>query len=258
MSKILKTSQNRSLLIVGHSHSTAIHNAASHLKRDGIVEVDCDIIQLFGRYPDFSNEENGEIVYNASLIEEISKNFDKRSTKLIAFPLYGSEYYMICFPNTTRQFDIMVPGHDKVAKDVELVPFEIVYEMAREKYKKYIGIIPYIQNKLNCEAVYILPPPPTESSTTILNHIAAQSKDIAQRYASLTSGQLYNSWLTYARAAKDICKEQNIRLFAPPARALTSDGYLQPHLVQDAVHGNIHYGAMVFQDLIDHFFDDNT
>lgn len=250
------TIQQPSILIVGHSHIMALQGGVLERQRDGKADISTDIIQLFGRDGEFSMTSDGVISADGGLAHEIKARIETDKPDLVLFPIYGSEYFVTCFPMTDRQFDIVIPNRpfQPIESGIEFVPYHAFCEIAADHYRRYIGLVSSIGEQTGCRTAYVLPPPPTHDSDFILKHLQAPGPEEAKRFKSVRSRQLLNSWLAYANVAEKICRTRNIEIVRPPETTLTSEGFLAREFAQDALHANSQYGALVFGDVVTRFF----
>ena len=58
-------------------------------------------------------------------------------------------------------------------------------------------------------------------------------------------------WRACVRALTEVCDELRIEVIMPPAKALDPDGYLAEGYIGDVIHGNIAWGRLHIESIMD-------
>jgi hypothetical protein len=138
-----------------------------------------------------------------------------------------------------------------VEEGAEIVPYRAIHEVFWRGLKNGDGrSLEAIRAATVARVVHFLPPPPKEDNEHIAkNHETLFAKDLPQRGVSSPALRL-KFWKLQSRVLMRICKELDIEVMMPPARAVDEAGFLRPEFyANDATHGNWLYGERILLEI---------
>jgi hypothetical protein len=235
----------------GHSHLGGLSDALELLEATKSSFAQSATIQLWGNYDPHYTVVDGKEVYHPELLRDIFNLIEIQKPDIIAALLFGSEYFALCFPTTHRKFDFLIPGSGQPPSEAgaEIIPYDLVFEMAYQTFRPHFGLMQHIQAVTKIPVAYLLPPPPTSQTAVIQKNLSESLRELTELYYMPSASLIYKSWCIYAAATRELCSEFGIAVVPPPREALDEQGLLRIEYVKDCLHGNAEYGAIVIEQL---------
>lgn len=229
----------------------SIHDGLKALEERSESLFGSAVLQLWGKYNPFVETVNGQEVYHPEMLKDIYDLVELHKPSLIAALLLGSEYFAFCFPGTEREFDLVVPGLDQAppADGIEIIPYDIVYEMAYNTQRPFLGLLRDVQTHTKIPVICLLPPPPAADIAVISRYLPESMRAHVSKYFMPSTMLLYKSWCISAAATRNICAEFGVETLPLPDEALNEAGLLRSEFVRDSLHGNTDYTTLVIKQL---------
>jgi hypothetical protein len=149
-------------------------------------------------------------------------------------------------------FDFIDPDNELDSQPVgQLVPYDLFMAKARYEYSSIKIITEYIRNLTDATMVHIAPPPPIGQLAEMFALRPDMNQMVAD-YGVSSAPYRLRVWRACVRALGDVCDEAGIELIMPPADALDPDGYLAEGYIGDVIHGNVAWGRLHIQQLLNY------
>ncbi len=161
---------------------------------------------------------------------------------LFAF-MHGEEYHHMSVRAYNAPYDFCLPARPDlgIAAGRQVVPLELVTQQADYFLQKAIAELYAIRSfHPNLRVVNVICPPPG---------VAGETHETDPDGAAPPHCVRLKNYLVYAQALQAATQQVGIETLLPPAEALTALGLLREEYVEDPVHGNTRYGALVVEQM---------
>lgn len=230
--------------LFGDSHAHAVLRAIA--KREGKGQpVTVSAHRLL-------KEKNGLRIGTTSFEDFLKLIGNLRRDDLVVSMIGGNQHAVYSTIQHPQRFDFFTPdADDAIEEGAEIVPYRAIHEVFWRGLKNGDGrSLEAIRAATVARVVHFLPPPPKEDNEHIAkNHETLFAKDLPQRGVSSPALRL-KFWKLQSRVLMRICKELDIEVMMPPARAVDEAGFLRPEFyANDATHGNWLYGERILREI---------
>jgi hypothetical protein len=131
----------------------------------------------------------------------------------------------------------------------QLIPYDLFMRRARSEYRSIKIVTDVLRGLTDARIVHFIPPPAIRSLQGMFDNRPDMKHLIADHGLSPAPYRL-KIWRACARALTEVCVELGIEAIMPPAKALDADGYLAEEYVGDVIHGNIAWGRLHVENLM--------
>ncbi|MDE8348878.1 MAG: GSCFA domain-containing protein, partial [Acidocella sp.] len=236
-------------VVFGHSHAKIIKNAQEK-SRDFSLTLDCNVIEMIGKYSPFSKFENGSEVYHQEFLADLEKTVrDHRPSILVAL-MSGLEIMITIRAYSIKPFYVLGDNAEieqstlsSYPQDKELLPASAIYLDYVELMRPWIKALPMVRRRFNLPVIMLSPPPPISDDESYIRYMPEEIR-LDMRRSMPPSVTRYRVWTIWMQAVKDLCVEYGVVFFPPPETTIDSkDGGLALLYHGDGLHANEHYGA---------------
>ncbi len=164
----------------------------------------------------------------------------------------GSEWWRWSLTPGPLPFDFIDPvADDGLAPICQLVPYDLFMHQARSAFQSIRFVADVVRRYTSSPLLQFAPAPPARDVATILACDTERRHFVGEHGVSPARFRL-KVWRACARAMAEICAELEVGFLMPPPRSLDEDGFLRPHLIGDAIHGNTAFGRLQIEQLCAH------
>lgn len=230
----------------GDSHSAALKRASDFARRKHAYEH-IRVVRL-------RKEKNGKSIGDAEL-SDFCREISRFGPSDFVFSLVGgNQYAVVSTVRGTLEYDFLTsPGDEELASDHgEIVPFRAIAGYIRDGVRGTIGpVLQQIRQSTAAKVFHVAPPPPKADNAFITRHFEGRFADDGLQDLGATRPELrLKCWNVQLQFLRELCKELEVGLLTPPAKAVTPEGYLKPSCyANDVTHANRRYGELVLRQI---------
>jgi hypothetical protein len=233
--------------VFGDSHSVALLRAQQYGKRTHQYE---NI-----RVNRLRKEKDGKSIGDTSLAEFCREIGLFGPEDFVFSAVGGNQYAIVSTVRPPVDYDILCSPTDQVAgENLQLVPFRALHGFIESGVQETVGpVLRTLRKSTKAQVYHLIPPPPKEDNDFIVAHAEGYFADEGLRNFGATRPELrLKCWKVQLRSLTALCQELDIITVMPPAKALTSGGFLAPEFyANDVTHANRRYGEAVFKQILD-------
>lgn len=239
------------IVIIGHSHTNAIHQAYFAGKKDYFSNLEVEFINAKNSTHKLAFASPQDEGFHTQ--KETLKSILSESNAVVA-SFFGNAHNAFGLANFPNPFEFIFGPFDDYNsnKSAKTIPRSIVKTLLNEAT---LPINYYIQSLLsmtpvNVPVFHLETPPPIKSEAHIREFAGAYSKRI--ELCGVSPPQLRKKlYRLHGEPVEGYCKDQPIEYIPAPSAAFTKNGYLKAkYLPNDAAHGNAEYGKLVLEDIL--------
>ena len=232
-------------LIVGHSHSAALFEAADFARvpfTPFSFWLEAGAVLFDGEHVTLSDTLRGHLA----------------TAPLVVSAVEGASYLVLALFASGHPFDFVAPWAPHLPRDphAELVPADAISAVLRHADLRAMALLRALVAETKGDFVQVLPPPPVRQSTHE-NTAALYSLmgSLLGRPAPRAAGteaealRLWKLWRVMSEQYADFGRSLGIRVVPPPPATLDDEGFLRAEFAHDVGHGNRAYGVEVLRAL---------
>lgn len=233
--------------VFGDSHSVALLRAQQYGKRTHQYE---NI-----RVNRLRKEKDGKLIGDTSLAEFCRAIGSFGPEDFVFSAVGGNQYAMVSTIQPAIDYDILCSPTDQVSdRDRQLVPFRALHGFIESGVRETVGpVLRKLRESTKAQVYHLIPPPPKEDNDFILAHAEGYfAEEGLQDFGPTRPDLRLKCWKVQLRSLIALCQELDIITVMPPAKAVTSSGFLAPDCyANDVTHANRRYGEAVFKQILD-------
>ena len=239
------------VLAFGHSHLVALQSGYEAIKSDLSVTLDVHFKPIWGLYHPFVRREGNSVIYNADLEADLSRLTKELLVDVIVGTLIGSEHFAWAVQGQSRPFDVILPFSPELPRvpNAEAIPYQALRRVIYGAISDITGFYARIQLLTGLPVYQVLPPPPVSSQLRVLDAAPQSLREMMLQTGTPHWITRYKLWLLWISVASEIADRDGIELIDPPMAVRDKNGLLLEEYCGDAVHGNDHYGRLIWQQV---------
>ena len=159
--------------------------------------------------------------------------------------LRGEEYFNLGIAGVAHPFDFVLPQRPDLAPlpDRALVPLALVQQQLDAQLARTLLTLTAVRKLCPRLAVVRIPAPPPASSAAVAAWAA--TRDRPEQIHKVPTSVRLKLWLLSEQRSVQHAASLGLQCLPVPAEALDPVGTLRADLMQDGIHGNARYGALV-------------
>lgn len=221
-------SREKSVLILGESHCTAISRAIGDDLQGKFTAVDVRI---------------------GADASKINRNlYAKQKPAVLVLSFGGTEHNILGLIEGEPRYDFHWPKYDDFLTDRTLIPASAIEELLRWRLESSLLRAMSVRADFDCPAYALAPPPPFRDVDERFKLPKAFDNLLAAGISPPSVRRKY--YAVQCHIMRQAYAERGIELLPAPPPSRDADGYLQRRFWnQDPTHGNPAYGALVLKHL---------
>jgi hypothetical protein len=232
--------------VFGDSHTAALIRAHQHPSPGR----NYDHIRIFR----LQKEKDGKSVGDADLASFCRHIRTYTEDDFVFSAVGGNQYAVISTVQGSVDYDFLTsPADEDISSDrAALLPLRAIAGYLDQGVRGTIGpVLTRIREASKAKVYHLAPPPPKEDNAFIAANFESRfAREGIAEFGPTRPGLRLKCWKIQFDCLARLCRELDIVLVAPPAKALTDEGYLHPQsYANDVTHANRRYGALVLHQI---------
>ncbi len=162
----------------------------------------------------------------------------------------GEEYFHLTLAGIDDPYDFVLPDRPDLPLMPDCAPLPLAVVQAQLGHQLATTLLTLTAIRRLCPQLRVvrLPAPPPTSSGDVALWRAEQGRP-EHPTERLPSSVRLKTWLLYSRMLAEGSAGLGIEILPVPAAALHADGQLRREYMEDPIHGNARYGALVIAQM---------
>lgn len=246
------------IVVIGHSHSSAIVDAAKARERRGALRPDHPLRFVLAAW---SRDDPGAFVsrdpsspggtFNPALLDDFRSVIT--DTALVFVTFGGATHNGIGLCNYPPPYDFVLDDEpDGTDLSKKIVPASLIEYLIRRYARPYLDATIALRALTDRPICHIESPPPIRSENHIRRH-AGGFRERVDQYGVAPPALRRKLWRLHSRIFRQTCAGAGIDFLPAPAASMDADGFLlKEGWARDPTHGNSWYGEHVVRQIHDY------
>lgn len=241
------------VVLLGHSHLGAIVRAYEEQKTRQESDLHVHTIQCIRKdIPHIVHGSRGW-EYHPDGVDELQRTIETVRPRVVFYALQGEQAVWAGVLPPERVFDFFFPGDAHIAGGSagEVVPFDIIMEIARNHHRLAASFLDQVQSIVTVPSFGISPPPLVGDADFMIERL--RSFEIYPKLKEQgPAPRLWRQkmWRAHILALAEVYRARDCGFLDVPKDALDDEGFLKASLYGDAFHANKGYGALVLAQML--------
>ncbi len=245
--------QSKAIIILGHSHVGAIHEALSDIGAydPKIVGAHFFVHDVWPKRTDYAGPDGkGGLEFNKDVLAAIERVVPQGMPREFICLMGGNGHIVLSLAKHERPFDFILKENPGLALDpeAEILPMAYIKKILTPFIMPYAWQMISLRTTLGVRISQLETCPPYADDEYVRDHLGSYISDPSN---IVTSALRMKMWRLHSSIISEIASASDINFLGVPKEALDENGFMQRNgYGPDATHANKWYGQLVVKQMV--------